>query len=176
VKTTLGVGLKRNTVELHEHAAVWEEAARTSILELKEILGNKAVAIEHVGSTATKDIVAKPIIDIAIGLNNLEDIVPFFEELAKKGYRHIPQNDNQWQIFFSCGDFENDIRTHHIHAVIYNSIEWCNYLKFRDTLNSDAKLREEYAALKKTLCRKYRDDREAYTEAKADFIRKVLDS
>lgn len=59
------IGLKRGTVELVEYKEGWEEAGRECIRLLSSILGEKAVAIEHVGSTAIPVIHAKPIIDIA---------------------------------------------------------------------------------------------------------------
>ncbi|MFR7944774.1 GrpB family protein [Sellimonas intestinalis] len=36
-----------------------------------KLLGNMCIAIEHVGSTSVKGMVAKPIIDIAVGVHDL---------------------------------------------------------------------------------------------------------
>lgn len=44
-------------------------------------------------------------------------------------------------------------------------------LRFRDRLRADPELAREYAALKRNLAARFADDREAYTEAKRQFIR-----
>ena len=47
-------------------------------------------------------------------------------------------------------------------------------LLFRDALRNDAALRQEYAALKDRLAARHHMDRDAYTDAKSDFVRSVL--
>ena len=66
-------------------------------------------------------------------------------------------------------------RSAHLHVMSPDSPRWRQQLNFRDALRADPVLTAEYAALKRTLADQYADDREAYTAAKADFIRSVLD-
>jgi GrpB-like predicted nucleotidyltransferase (UPF0157 family) len=68
------------------------------------------------------------------------------------------------------------VRTHHLHLVPLESPLWKARLDFRDRLRSDATVRAEYAALKLELARRFEHDREAYTEAKAPFIERILAS
>ena len=65
-------------------------------------------------------------------------------------------------------------RTHHLHLVPYGSALWMQRLRFRDALRADPALAAEYAALKCELARRFRHDREAYTEAKTPFVERVL--
>jgi GrpB-like predicted nucleotidyltransferase (UPF0157 family) len=51
---------------------------------------------------------------------------------------------------------------------------WVERLRFRDALRANAELASAYAALKLELAARFRDDREAYTQAKEPFIRAVL--
>jgi GrpB-like predicted nucleotidyltransferase (UPF0157 family) len=67
-----------------------------------------------------------------------------------------------------------DVRTHHLHLVAIDDPQWGNYLRFRDMLRADAALRARYAALKKALLEKFSQDRKAYTTAKHEFIRDIL--
>ena len=60
----MSIGLQRGAVEVEAHKAEWETAAQKTIELLKYILKNDAVDIRHVGSTAVKNICAKPIIDM----------------------------------------------------------------------------------------------------------------
>ena len=66
-------------------------------------------------------------------------------------------------------------RTHHLHLVPFRSELWSDRLLFRDYLRSDHAAAEEYAALKAALAARYRSDREAYTDAKGEFVNKILD-
>lgn len=168
------IGLKRNTVKLYPHSNEWGKVAEVTIRDLKDIFSDKAIDIQHVGSTSIKDIKAKPIIDIAVGVKSFEDVDELIETLEDKGFIHVEKNDDESQRFFSCGDFDADTRTHHIHVVIFGDKEWCDYIKFRDTLNNDVSKRRAYEELKLNLEKKYPNNRYEYTEAKADFIRRIL--
>ena len=62
--------MKRGTVYLEPHQKEWEIAAKETILTLKNILGDIAADIQHIGSTSIRTIKAKPIIDIAVAVND----------------------------------------------------------------------------------------------------------
>ena len=167
------VGLKRGTVTLLAHDPEWEMVAEQTIIQLKNLLGDVACDIRHVGSTSIPTIKAKPIIDIAIGVKQLEDIRPFIPIMKEHGF-HQKDVGHVHQVFFSAGDFEKDIRTHHIHVVQYNGMEWLNYLNFTAYLNAHPTVAHQYEQLKESLVSRFSNDRVAYTDGKADFIRHTL--
>ena len=123
----MSIGMKRGTVYLEPHQEEWERAAEETIQTLKNILGSVAVDIQHIGSTSIRTISAKPIIDIAIAVNDYELILSKRDELEKAEivFRFDERPD---QLLFVMGDFEKDTRSHHIHVVIYGSDEWNNYI------------------------------------------------
>ena len=168
------IGLRRGTVRLEEHSLVWEENAKLCIQELKEIFKDKAIDIQHIGSTSIKGLKAKPIIDIIVGVQSFNIVQELIPLLEFNGYIHKEENDNEEHIFFSCGDFENDIRTHHIQICIYGDKRWNNCIKFRDVLIKNENMKLEYESLKIELSKKYYNDRVKYTEEKDSFIKKVL--
>lgn len=168
------IGLKRNTVALSAYDENWPRAALITVGKLKEIFGASVVDIQHVGSTSIVGISAKPIIDIAVAVRRFEDVWPLIPRLEANGFMHKGVNDDAGQIFFSCGDFSTDMRTHHIHVVFHNSDEWNGYLLFRDFLNANPHRRKEYEALKFSLMKKYPNDRLLYTNSKSDFIQGVI--
>ena len=57
----MSLGLKRGTVQLEPHDKQWDEAAIQTIKNLKSILGDDAVDIQHIGSTAIPNIYSKNI-------------------------------------------------------------------------------------------------------------------
>jgi len=128
--------------------------------------------VHHVGSTAVPGLEAKPIIDILVGVLDLETARGCFAPLAELGYVYAPYLPEQMHWF--CKPDPAD-RTHHLHLAPLGSRRFRDELAFRDRLRGDPALAERYVELKRELAGKYRDDREVYTEAKAPFIAEALE-
>ena len=169
----MGIGLKRGTVLLEKHHSVWKENAEETISCLYRILGREGIRIEHVGSTAIVSIKAKPIIDIVIGTDGFEKILEKDDLLKKDGFilRH---DERPEQLLYVKGDLGKDFISHHIHVVMIDSVQWHDYLDFRDYLNAKKEIAREYESLKEKLAIRYADDRNSYTEAKSELISRLL--
>jgi GrpB-like predicted nucleotidyltransferase (UPF0157 family)/ribosomal protein S18 acetylase RimI-like enzyme len=128
--------------------------------------------VHHVGSTAVPGLDAKPIIDILVGVDSLEASRVCFDPLAKLSYLYAPYRTDEMHWF--CKPHPSR-RTHHLHLVPTDSSRFRDELAFRDRLRANPETAGEYAALKRDLAERFADDREAYTDAKADFIRRVLE-
>ena len=168
------LGLKRGVVKLYDHEEEWEIEALNTISRLRRILGDVIKDIQHVGSTSIPSIKAKPIIDIALAVDDFEDILAFEEELRANGffYRPDPQVPIKNQLLFACGSVyegTGDLQTHFIHVVRTNSMDWINYINFRDYLNSSPSVAKEYEKLKVSLALQD-SSREKYLSGKHDFI------
>ena len=165
------LGLRRGTVAVEPHDPEWEVSARQTIELLKDILGDTSTDIQHIGSTAVKSICAKPIIDIAVGVAVLDDILEYNSILEENGFI-FRGHDLPGQYLYVCGG--SDFRTHHIHIVVHDSKEWNNYVNMRDYLNSHEADAAAYSVLKESLAEQYPDDRETYTAMKSDLINDIL--
>ena len=164
------LGLERGKTELLAHEKEWESEAKKTIRILQKLIP-EARDIQHVGSTAIRSIDAKPIVDIAVALDDVQSVTSHIEELA--GYGIIYRgSDVPGQILLIIG--EGNIRTHHIHIVKWRGKAWNNYIMFRDYMNSHPEKAAEYEKLKKQLASSFPDDRRAYTEGKAEFIKKII--
>ena len=171
------LGLKRGDVALLPHDPSWEPEGARTVAELREILGNIAVDIRHVGSTSIPTIPAKPIIDIALAVRDLEDITPMLEKLETVGYYLRPSTNAQGELILARGslyDGRGGLQTHFVHVVTHNSRQWQDYLSFRSYLIDHPESAAEYAALKLRLARDHSTDRASYTAAKSSFIREIL--
>ena len=167
------IGLKRGTVRLFPHSSEWETEAKKTIDSLWNILGDIAVDIQHVGSTAISSIMAKPIIDIAVGTKNLDDVLSLENKLRDNGFFYRPSEIDE-QLLFACGSLyegTGDLQTHFVHVVKWNGMEWKNYLNFRDYLNKKQDVAKEYESLKVSLANKIPKDsgRETYLQGKSEF-------
>lgn len=130
-----------------------------------------AGGVHHVGSTAVPGLDAKPVIDILVGVEDLETSRACFEPLAGLEYLYAPYRAEEMHWF--CKP-EPGRRTHHLHLVPSGSAGFRDELAFRDCLRVRPEVAEEYAELKHKLAARFPRDREAYTDAKADFIYRVL--
>ncbi len=129
--------------------------------------------IHHVGSTAVAGLAAKPIIDILVGVRDLDEARACFAPLAEISYLYAPYLPDEMHWFCKPDPAR---RTHHLHLVPVDSKRYRDELTFRDLLRKDPHLASRYAALKQELAAMHPTDREAYTDGKSDFIAAALQS
>lgn len=127
--------------------------------------------VEHMGSTAVPGLAAKPVIDLLAPVHSLDASRGAIAAVAALGYCYAPY-EPQLRHWFCRPSFAH--RTHHLHLVPIDSPEWRRPLAFRDYLKAHPDVAAEYASVKIDLARRYRDDREAYTQAKRPFIDHVM--
>jgi len=127
--------------------------------------------VHHVGSTAVPGLVSKPIIDILVGVEGLEEARSSFDALAALGYLYAPYRADEMHWF--CKPHPSR-RTHHLHLVPFESQRFREELAFRDYLRDYPAAAKEYGTLKRVLAEEFKHDREAYTAAKAPFIRATV--
>ncbi len=132
-----------------------------------------AIDIQHIGSTAISSIHAKPILDIVVGVHEPNDIMPYIETLEVSHYMFRGE-DVPGQILFVKGNFERDIRTHHIHVVKWDGIDWNNYINFRDYLNAFPEKAKTYDMCKLNLAKQFPQERVSYTKGKQSLISTLL--
>ena len=167
------LGLKRGKVELLPHQEEWATKAGDTAAELWQILGDAAVDIQHVGSTSIPAICAKPILDLVVGVRDLKDVLPYRGALEQCGVVFRGE-DAPGQLLFVMGDFEKDLRTHHIHVVQWGGEAWENYVNFRDYLTCFPQKAWQYDRCKKELAAEFSDNRNGYTAGTQELIRLLL--
>ena len=121
--------------------------------------------------TAVPGLDSKPVIDILVGVRDLATSRAYFEPVAQLGYVYAPYLIEE--MHWLCKP-DPSRRTHHLHLVPADSRCFREELAFRDYLRAHPETTAEYAALKHRLAVRFEHDREAYTDAKAGFIRDVL--
>ena len=170
----MSLRLERGTVQLEPHDKYLDKTATQTIETLKSILGDDAIDIQHIGSTAIPAIKAKPIIDIVVEVTDFDRIMLHNEQLRRKGIFY-QDSDVECQLLYVMGDMEADIRTHHIHIVKWNGTEWKNYIHFIDYLKANENMALQYENLKEEMEGRYADDRVAYTNNKQNMINRISD-
>jgi GrpB-like predicted nucleotidyltransferase (UPF0157 family) len=164
--------LEDEPIELSEYDRRWPGLFERERTALQGAIGGWASGgIHHVGSTAVPGLEAKPVIDILVGVEGLEVSRACFEPLAGLGYLYAPYRSKEMHWF--CKPHPSR-RTHHLHLVPTGSDRFADELGFRDRLRADPDTARAYAKLKRELATRFRDDREAYTDAKREFIAGIL--
>jgi GrpB-like predicted nucleotidyltransferase (UPF0157 family) len=135
-------------------------------------IGDVALAIEHVGGTAVPGLPAKPVIDLMVGVEDIERAGPAVAGLINLGYEYVPELESQLpdRRYFRRGSPES----HHVHMVPVSSDYWAEHLLFRDYLRTHPQAAEEYGKLKLGLAGRHRLDRDAYRAGKVPFIDTVV--
>jgi len=161
-------------VRIVDYDLRWPELFERERDALFEIFDPADTAIEHVGSTAVPGLGAKPIIDILLGAPALSEIECRIAALERAGWAYLPQHEDALPERRFLAQPRTRPRSYHLHAVVRGSCFWVDHLEFRDRLRGCPDAARSYLELKRGLAARYRDDREAYTEAKGDFVRTLL--
>ena len=171
----LELGLKGDEIRVVPHEAGWHEAFLAVQQQIEQATGLASNRIAHIGSTAVEAIEAKPIIDIMVGVDTLEDVpTSFFDACKAIGFYRLRVVRENEMILARFIDTTFAVKTHIIHLVTYEGEKWQDFTIFRDELRALATLRAEYEALKKAYIAKFDGNIVGYTEHKEAFVKRVV--
>ncbi len=155
-----------DSIVIVESDSRWPDEFERLRTRVAGAVGDVAVAIEHIGSTAVPGLAAKPVIALVVVVEpqNLQTAI---ERLVAIGYVHQGNLGVEGREAFGVPEGE---RRHHLYVSPTDSEELRAQLAFRDRLRENPALAAEYEALKRELEVRFRDDRMGYTEAKTDFV------
>jgi GrpB-like predicted nucleotidyltransferase (UPF0157 family) len=143
---------------------------------VEAVVGPWLEVVEHVGSTAVPGLDAKPVIDLMVGVRDIQGARRCIRPLEEIGYSYWAENPNpDRMLFVRFVDTRRTSRSHNLHVVEVGGDLWNDRIVFRDHLRSHPEAVDEYARFKQVLAERLRDDREAYTRAKTDFILAILE-
>ena len=154
---------------LREHQAAWKDWYEAERLRLLSFLPeHQIVRLSHIGSTSVKTIWAKPIVDIMLEIPIETDMAAMRESLLKNGY--LLMSESQGRMSFNKGYTPSGFakRVFHLHLRYEGDHD---ELYFRDYLQEHPAVAKDYEKLKLSLWKQYEHNRDAYTEAKTDFIK-----
>ncbi len=163
--------------------------------KLETILIDFNPIIEHIGSTSVSGLMAKPIVDIAIGIDSITQFDKVVELMQQSGYIHISAYNslmpnrrffiglkegvaNQFKKDYPLVDQIPHEQLHqnkltNIHVWEVESGEWIRHIAFREYLKAHPLVREAYGKLKLSLSQEDWLDANAYNQGKNNFVKKV---
>ena len=161
-------------LELVPYDPAWPVMFATEAARLHAAIGAHVMRIEHVGSTSVPNLLAKPVIDIAIAVTSTAAADACIEPLMSLGYEYRGMHGHDPDRRYYVLDRE-ERRLIHIHLYILPAPAWDEMLSFRDALRHTPSLLAAYAAEKARVAAAVAWNKAAYSEAKGPFIRAVLD-
>jgi GrpB-like predicted nucleotidyltransferase (UPF0157 family) len=157
-----------------EYDPSWATLFDQERAKLAEVLAGHFLLIEHIGSTAVPGLVAKPVIDIGLGIRRLDDAPDLFPAIESLGYIYEPgleQSLPERRFFWKGTPL---IHTCHLHLAEVDSDVLTRPIRFRDYLRRHPEAAQEYGELKKKLAEKRVDDMEAYVADKTEFVERIM--
>lgn len=171
------LGLDKDVVALTAYDPKWKVLFEQEKVLLESLVGEHIVDIQHIGSTAIEGIAAKPMIDVLIGVQALDD--------AKKFDKYLLRDADIYQlgrvevegkvVYAKFSDLIALTKTHVYHVVEHKGDWWQQHTLFRDYLNEHPDVAIEYETLKKELAVKYTNNERDYADAKKAFVDEVVE-
>lgn len=160
---------EHDPIELAPYDPVWPELFAGWKSALRGAVGDTAVLVEHVGSTAVPGLAAKPVIDVQVSVVRPEDEAAYVPAIEALGVQ-LRNSDAEHHFFRPPSGRPRNV---HVHVCAAGSPWERRHLLFRDYLRAHARARDEYLAAKLDAVRRWSDDPFAYTEAKGAVIRRL---
>jgi GrpB-like predicted nucleotidyltransferase (UPF0157 family) len=169
------LGLPKGKVYVVPYSQEWNlqyEEEKTLLLQL---LNNYVEDIQHIGSTSINGIHSKPVVDIMVGVNSMNEVDRFdIESLKLNNYYRLKVQVHDKVVFAKITDLKNNTKTHIVHVVQYGGELWNKHIFFRDYLRGNEEAAKEYEVLKIDLADKYHNDEGTYTREKESFVNNIL--
>ena len=167
------IGLKRGNLELYDYRedypSIYEEIKK----ELLNIYKDRIKYIDHVGSTSIKGIISKPIVDINIQTDDLDDFKKFTESKVEGDVFTVKKEPTSGGDYLIRKEEDGKVKAF-IHVYKTGDMNCISSILFRDYLNCHEEEKDNYQRLKMELYEKYKDNRKKYTNGKDEYIKKII--
>ena len=170
-KSTIGKRVPHNsTIFLAEYTSEWQTLFNREAKRIRGILRDKALQIEHVGSTSVPGLCAKPIIDMILVVADSADEATYVYDLETAGYT-LRIREADWFEHRLLKGPDTDIN---LHVFSEGTTEIDRMILFRDWLRMNSEDRELYARTKQDLARQTWKHVQHYADAKTTIVQKII--
>jgi GrpB-like predicted nucleotidyltransferase (UPF0157 family) len=163
-------GIEKRKIVVVDYDSRWPAQFQKHAEFLSRILGSKAFAIEHVGSTSVPELASKPIIDIDILVEDSGDEASYLPALVRAGYV-LRVREPDWHQHRMFRTPELDV---HVHIFSLGCIEVTRHLAFRDRLRACKEDRLLYESVKRKLAKEDWSDMNTYARAKSEVVEQII--
>ena len=169
------LGLEHNEVRIVDYTIEWADEFEKVKQVLIDSTGLADERIEHIGSTAIQGMPAKPVIDILVGIDDLDSVEQsLFQCFGKKGFLRLKVERSGEIVLAKFKDDSYQVKTHFIHLVEYRKQLWNNLIFFRDYLNENEEARRQYLNIKEEFLNNKSEGILEYTDFKETFVKRII--
>ncbi|MDP3980887.1 MAG: GrpB family protein [Chlamydiota bacterium] len=162
---------------IENYSSEWPKKYEVEAEKIKAVLGDHVKDIQHIGSTSIPNMIAKPLIDIGVLVDSIDDIDFLLKTVEPLGYTYKPDMSSVERIFLRKGDPVE----YHLSIACPRHMFWKRQILFRNYLRNHPEYVEEYNALKlKNIATTPDEDfsdlsrSKIYNQGKGDFTEKIL--
>ncbi|TMK78147.1 MAG: GrpB family protein [Actinobacteria bacterium] len=157
-------------IELADYDPAWPELFQREADRIRAALGDRALQIEHIGSTSVPGLAAKPIIDIVLVVPDSSDEEAYVPAMEAAGYV-LRIREPDW---YEHRVFKGPDTTVNLHVFSRECPEIDRMLLFRDWLRSNDSDRELYERTKRELAEKDWKYVQNYADAKTAVVEEII--
>ena len=157
-------------IELRDYDPSWPDRYAEHASRVRKALGERAVRIEHVGSTSVPGLVAKPIIDIVLEVPDSADEAAYVGDLEAASYV-LRIREPDW---FEHRLFKGPDTNINLHVFTVGAAEIDRMLLFRNWLRADDADRDAYLQVKRDLARRTWRHVQHYADAKTAIVQQIM--
>ena len=154
-------------VTIVEWTPAWGERFERERSRIAEAVGGTARRVEHIGSTSVPGLAAKPIVDVLLTVDDVEDERRYLPALERAGYALRVREAGHRML-------RPPILGVHLHVWADDDPESDRHLRFRDRLRASPEDRAAYERLKRELAPREWGDMQEYADAKGPLIAAIL--
>ncbi len=170
-KVTIGGAKKLNgKILLADYDENWKSRYEEEEKKIQAALGEKIVTLEHVGSTSVPGLMAKPIIDIVLEVENSANEESYIPNLEKKGYR-LKIREGDWFEHRLLKDSKGSVN---LHVFSKGCSETKKMISFKNHLIENKEDFELYQNTKKDLASKDWEYTQDYADAKSSVVKDIF--
>jgi GrpB-like predicted nucleotidyltransferase (UPF0157 family) len=158
-------------IELTTPRSEWPALFSAELTALHGALAQIALAIEHIGSTAVPGLVAKPVIDIQVGVVGPPELAKIYAPLVGLGYESLGQAGVPGRLYFR----RRGAHAFNVHVVAFGGLHWTANLAVRDYLRKHPDETARYAAAKQTAVASGATSLLDYSEHKSAYLTALVE-
>jgi GrpB-like predicted nucleotidyltransferase (UPF0157 family) len=157
-------------IALADYDPAWPQLFEREAARIRGALGDRAVLVEHAGSTSVPGLAAKPLIDIVLAVPDSADEPGYVPDLTAAGYRLVIREPD----WFEHRVFKGPDTNVNLHTFTAGAPEISRMLRFRDWLRAHAEDRDRYQAVKRDLARRHWRHVQHYADAKTAVVQEIM--
>ena len=165
-----GLRIHNAPIDLAEYSPDWPMLFLREAHRIRAVLGDRAVQIEHVGSTSIPGLAAKPVIDILLAVPDSADEPAYVPAMEAAGYV-LRGREPEWH---EHRRFKGPDTNINLHVFSKGCPEIERMLFFRDRLRSNDQDRDLYERTKRELAKRVWKYVQNYADAKSEVVESII--